>query len=110
VLKKYVRVNILLPIKPETRKAFGDIVHKLSSDFGGVTYSKPHIPSEINGMWIDPVAGKVINEHHISLLIDADPANGINITSYFSRLKRDLEHKLNENMIWILFMDAARVA
>lgn len=110
MLKKYVRVNILLPIKPETKRAFRGIVKKLSNDFGGVTYSKPHIPAEVNGIWIDPLTGKVINNHHISLFIDADPSNGINVAGYFSRLKKDLEHKLNESLIWILFMDAVRVA
>lgn len=110
MLKKYIRVNILLPIKPETKKVFRGILKKLSNDFGGVTYSKPHLPAEVNGVWINPLTGKAINDHHISLLIDTDPSNGININRYFSQLKKDLEHKLNEGLIWILFMGAVRVA
>ena len=109
-LKQYKRVNILLPIKPETRKAFKAIVKKLCDDFGGITYSKPHIPSEVKGIWLDPLTGNIINDHHISLLIDVDSSNGINVDKYFSQLKKNLEKSLDENLIWILYQNAVRIA
>jgi hypothetical protein len=110
MLRQYLRVNILLPIKPEINKVFKGIVKKFCEDFGGITYIKPHISSQVEGIWIDDQTGKIIQDQHISLWIDVDLSNGIDVEKYFTTFKKTYEKLLNESVIWIMSHDAVRVA
>lgn len=109
MLKHYTRVNVLLPIKSETIKVFKGIVKRFCQDFGGVSYTKPHVSSQIEGVWVDDKTGEVIRDQHISLYIDVDLSKGINLEKYFSKFKKKYEKLLKESEIWIMSQRAVRV-
>lgn len=109
MLRTYKRVNILLPNKEATQGALKKILETLQENFGGYTQRDVLIVSPADGKCFNKQAGRVILDRHISVDVDIEPSNGIEIDKYFANFKKIYEKLLNEQELYITYQLIARI-
>ena len=111
MLEKYIRIYVLLPIKPQTLALLGSILMMLTETFGGVSYMESSMPQAkgiIYGIWNDN--GNAVRDRLILLWVDVEESKTGYIDEYFSDFKATYEKRLGEKQLWITVQPIARIA
>lgn len=110
MIKKYSRINILVPKKQETRKALKNIYKTLREIFTGYTEEDVLIVIRpARGIWKDTENGKIISDRHTSINVDFDSSKGTTIIKHFADIKKTWEKQFNEQEIYATIQSILRI-
>lgn len=110
MLKRYKRINILVPKKEETRKALYNIYKTLREIFGGYTEKELFlVKCPASGIYKDPQNGKIILDRHTSIDVDTGTHSLAQIYDCIIDVKHLWEKDFDEQEIWMTIQSIYKI-
>ena len=110
MVRRYKRVNILVPKKEETRQALTNIYKTLMDTFGGYTEKEVFLVQHpARGRWEHPQNGKIILDRHTCINCDTQIASVTEIYDCIIDVIHKWEKQFNESELYVTVENICRI-